>query len=258
LQGACFKVYNDWLIDYCRVAPDRLVGVSALSVYNPDEAVRELERCKKAGLKGAIIWEVPHPDLPLHSEKYEPFWNALEELDMPLSLHILTGFSYFKRGITGINGIEGYRGSVNLKLADATNALFDLVWYGVLHRHPKLKLVLVEHEVGWLPFLVQQWDYYYRRFKDRNPPPFSRAPGEYVHDQVFATFFNDAVGARQLGFWGEDNCMWSNDFPHENSTWPNSRNVIDRDLGSLPEDKRRKIVCDTAANLYHLAVPAAV
>jgi predicted TIM-barrel fold metal-dependent hydrolase len=63
LQAACFRAYNDWLIDYCKVAPKRLIGIAAISVYDIDEAVKELERCAKAGLKGSIIWQAPHPDL---------------------------------------------------------------------------------------------------------------------------------------------------------------------------------------------------
>ncbi len=77
LQEACFRAYNDWLIDYCQVAPKRLIGIAAISVYNIDEAVKELERCTKAGLKGSIIWQAPHPDLPFRSEHYNKFWAAV-------------------------------------------------------------------------------------------------------------------------------------------------------------------------------------
>ena len=64
LQAACFRAYNDWLMEYCQAAPKRLFGIAAISVYDIDEAVNELARCKKAGLKGSIIWQVPHPKLP--------------------------------------------------------------------------------------------------------------------------------------------------------------------------------------------------
>jgi predicted TIM-barrel fold metal-dependent hydrolase len=94
LQEACFATYNDWLIDYCKIAGDRLLGVATIACYDIDHAVAELRRCRNAGLRGAEIWQAPHPDLPLYSEHYEPLWSALEELEMPLSLHILTGFSY--------------------------------------------------------------------------------------------------------------------------------------------------------------------
>jgi len=62
LQEACFRAYNDWLIDYCSVNTDRLIGIPAIPVYNIDNGIKELERCNKAGLKGAIIWQAPHPD----------------------------------------------------------------------------------------------------------------------------------------------------------------------------------------------------
>jgi predicted TIM-barrel fold metal-dependent hydrolase len=76
LQATCFRAYNDWLIDYCSTSPKRLLGIAAISVYDIDEAVKELERCAKAGVKGSIIWQAPHPDLPFHSEHYNKFWEA--------------------------------------------------------------------------------------------------------------------------------------------------------------------------------------
>ncbi|HZU07964.1 MAG TPA: amidohydrolase family protein [Chloroflexota bacterium] len=261
LQEACFQVYNDWLIEYCQVAPERLVGIPAIAVYDVDHGIRELERCRKAGLKGALIWMAPHPDLPFHSEHYERFWAAAQDLDMPISLHILTGHSYFKNVDLHTNtrrGVEHYRGSVNLKLLDAANALFDFIFYGILERYPRLKVVIVETEIGWLPFYLQQWDYYFRRFRKTNPPPIDKEPSEYFARQIYATFFNDAVGGRNLAWDRVDNYMWSNDFPHPNSTWPNSRKVIERDLGHLPPEKRAKLVRENVVRLYNLAVPEPV
>ena len=257
LQEACFRVYNDWLIDYCQVAPDRLVGVPCISVYDIDQAVKELERAKRGGLKGALIWQAPHPDLPLHSSHYDPFWAAAQDLDMPVSLHILTGHNYSKNR-QNTSSVENYRGSVNWKLIEGANAVFDLVFYGVLHRYPGLKIVVVENELSWLAFLEQQWDYYYRRFHTRRPLPIDQEPSAYLNRQVYVTFFRDAVGGRCLEWWGQDNAMWSNDFPHENSTWPHSRQWIERELGHLPADVRAKLVRDNVTNLYHLRVPQPV
>ncbi|MBI2988858.1 MAG: amidohydrolase [Deltaproteobacteria bacterium] len=255
LQEACFRAYNDWLIEYCQVAPKRLLGIPSISVYNIDHAVKELERCTKAGLKGAVIWQVPHAELPFYSEHYNRFWAAAEDLDAPVSLHILTGHGYNKNKEKR-QGVEHYRGSVNLKLLDIANALFELMFYGVFDRYPGLKIVTVENEVGWMPFMFQQWNYYYRRFRGVNPPPMKRDPGEYLQRQIYAAFFNDAVGGHNLQWWsGVDNCMWSNDFPHPNSTWPNSRKVIERDLGHLAEEKRNKVLYANVARLYNMEVP---
>lgn len=256
LQEACFRTYNDWLINYCQGAPNRLVGVPAISVYNIDHAVKELERCYKAGLRGAQIWQAPHPDLPFYSDHYNKFWAACQDLNAPVSLHILTGHSYNKDKDRR-KGVEHYRGSVNLKLLDIANAIFELIFYGVLERYPGLKIVTVENEVGWMPFMLQQWDYYYRRFRGVNPPPINKDPSEYFKQQIYLTFFNDSVGGRNLEWWGEDNCMWSNDFPHPNSTWPNSRKVIERDLGHLPAEKQTKLLCTNVARLYNMDLPPA-
>jgi predicted TIM-barrel fold metal-dependent hydrolase len=253
LQEACFRLYNDWLIEYCSVDHNRLVGIPAISVYDVGNAVKELERCRKAGLKGALIWQAPHPDLPFHSSHYDEFWAAAQDLEAPISMHILTGHSYHSKER---KGIERYRGSVNLKLADVANALFDFIFYGVLERYPKLRLVSVENESGWLPFMVQQWDYYYRRFRGVNPTPFTRDPSEYVRDQVFSCFFSDSVCGRNLEWWGQDNLMWSNDFPHPNSTWPNSIKVIRRDLGHLPAETQTKVLAANACKLYRLDMSA--
>ena len=253
LQQACFRAYNDWLIDYCKVAPNRLVGIAAISVYDIDEAVEELERCARAGMKGSIIWQAPHPDLPFHSDHYNKFWAASQEMNMPVNLHILTGHGYHKQGLNK-KGVESYRGSVNLKLKEITDAFFELIFYGVLDRYPSLKFVSVENEVGWLPFMLQQWDYYYRRFRGVNPPPIDKDPSEYFYRQIFATFFRDTVGGHNLEWWGSDNCMWSNDYPHGNSTWPESRKYIERNLGHLPEEIRVKLLCANVAKLYDIEI----
>jgi predicted TIM-barrel fold metal-dependent hydrolase len=258
LQEACFRVYNDWLLDYCSVALDRLLGIACISAYNIDHAVAEMERCRKAGMVGGLVWQAPHPDVPLYSDHYNKLWAAAQDLEMPISFHILTGHNYSKGGPGTRRGAESYRGSVNLKAFDAITALFDLIFYGVLDRHPRLKIVMVENEIGWIPFFLQQWDYYFRRFHETNPPPIDRLPSEYFYRQVYATFFDDAVGGHNFNWWGLDNCMWSNDYPHPNSTWPHSREVIARDLGHLKAEDRVKLVCDNVAALYGLRVPAPV
>jgi predicted TIM-barrel fold metal-dependent hydrolase len=254
LQEACFQAYNDWLIEYCRVSPDRLVGIGLISVYDIDHAIGELERCKQSGLLGAEIWQVPPPELSFLTDHYERFWAAAEAMGIPISLHILTGFNY-SRSAQSFSGLELYRGSVNWKLVDVMNCLFDIMFTGVLDRFPKLKLVLVENEIGWIPFVLQQWDYYVRRFREANPPPMQGLPSDYFLRNVYATFFNDAVGGRSLGSWGTENFMWSSDYPHGNSTWPHSHDVIRRDLGHVSDEARNKLVRENVTKLYGIVPP---
>jgi predicted TIM-barrel fold metal-dependent hydrolase len=250
VQEACFEIANDWLIDYCKVAPGRLVGIPSISLYNLKNAIKELERCKKAGLVGCLIWQVPPEDRPFTSDYYDPFWEAAEALDMPVNLHILTGFNYsrFER-----KGLDIFRATVNTKLNDAANSLFDLVFGGVTERFPKLKFVYVENEVGWIPFFTHEWDKYWVRHRVKLDLPYmKKLPSEYIEKQVYATFFSDPAGGLLMQRWGQDTFMWSSDYPHAASTWPHSRDVIARELGHLPKDILRKAIRENVIRLYDL------
>ena len=90
-QEALFRTYNDWLIDYCQKVPDRLYGIALISMYNIEHAITEMERCKKQGVVGTMIWQVPDPKLPFTSEHYERFWAASQDLELPIHL------AYFDR-----------------------------------------------------------------------------------------------------------------------------------------------------------------
>jgi predicted TIM-barrel fold metal-dependent hydrolase len=255
LQEACVRAFNDWLIEYCAVSPSRLFGIGLISLYDMDHAVAELERCRNAGLRGAMIWQNPPEDLPFSSDHYERFWAAAQDLEMPVSLHILTGHGYMQKAHL-YHGTEHYRSSVNIKIGEVMNSLFDLVFYQALDRFPRLKIVLVENEIGWIPFTLQQWGYYLGRHRDREPGPApDKLPSEYLASQIYATFFNDEIGTRYLSSWGEDACMWSNDYPHANSTWPNSRKVIAEHLGHLTPEVRAKVLSTNVSRLYNIEVP---
>jgi len=254
-QEAAFRVYNDWIADFCKTAPGRLFAVPCLAVYDIDFAIKEMHRCADMGLLGGLVWQVPHPDLPLISDHYEKLWAAAAELGQPIHFHILTGFNYFrfKR-----EGLEKVRGSVNTKTHEIFTTVYDIIWSGVFERHPKLKVVIVEGEIGWAPFLLQQWDYYYKRnLKPGHPNTefvINRLPSEIFEDHMHLTFMDDAVGGHALQVWGDRNCMWSSDYPHPNMTWPNSRAFIARQIGDLDPEKQKRVLSQNVIDLYGLDI----
>jgi uncharacterized protein len=256
LQEALFRTYNDWVIDYCQKVPDRLYGIALISMFDVDHAVAEMERCKKGGIVGTMIWQVPHPKFPFTSDHYERFWAASQDLDLPVHLHILTGFGASMHRQTS-HGINRYRIGVQ-QTREIEDALFDMIFSGVLERHPKLKIVSVENEVGWMPFWLGQCDKAFKRHRHSEKVPMSRLPSEYFAEQIYATFFNDHVGGKMFSWWGVDNCMWSNDYPHQNSTWPHSRDVISRDMADLPAASRDKLLNSNVRKLYKLNAPASL
>jgi predicted TIM-barrel fold metal-dependent hydrolase len=155
------------------------------------------------------------------------------------------------------HGIARYRIGVQ-QTREIEDALFDIIFTGVLERYPEMKIVSVENEVGWMPFWLGQCDKAFRRHRHSEKLPIDKAPSEYFRRQVYATFFNDHVGGRLFSWWGAENCMWSNDYPHQNSTWPNSRDVIARDMGHLAAGDRAKLLSENVMKLYDLKVAAAI
>ena len=172
----------------------------------------------------------PPDHLPFTSDYYDPFWEASQDLNMPVNLHILTGFNYsrFDR-----KGLDIYKADCEYQAQRRRKHAY-LIWFSAAlwRRFPKLKFVYVENEVGWIPFFVHEWDKYYVRHSPKMPLPYmKKLPGEYVAEQVYATFFSDPAGGRLMEDFGQDTFMWSNDYPHAASTWPHSRDVIAQGTG---------------------------
>ena len=253
LEAACVRIYNDWLIDFCQAAPDRLIGLAILSSYDIDGAIAEMARCAAAGMRGVSIWQIPRTDLRFNTDHYDRLWAAAQEMEMPVSLHILSGHGYRKHPDMMPNSDD-----MTKKLAVCMDSIHDIIYSGVLERFPRLKVVMAENEIGWLPWVLEQWDFYVHKGRhhfDRKLEHLRLLPSEYFQRQMYATFFNDAVGGHMLSWWGHDSVMWSSDFPHSNSTWPDSRTILARDLGHLDPEVRTKIVHGTCAELYKLPMP---
>lgn len=259
LQEACFRIYNNWLAEYCSHAKSNLIGVAAISAYRPDAAVIEMERCRKLGLQGIQLWDRPHPNMPFHSMHYNDIWSAAQDLSMPVSFHILTGYGH--PSFTGtdetpaLSSLEATRVLVNMKTAWASDTLYDFIFYGVLASHPKLRIVFVEYEIGWLPFYVSRWDQYFtkRQRKGAGALPITECPSAYVARQVFCTFLSDVEGVEQAIKRHPNSAMWSNDYPHPDSAWPNSRQLVQKLLATATPAVREQIASRNAASLYGIA-----
>jgi len=135
----------------------------------------------------------------------------------------------------------------------------DLFAWGILERHPKLKIVIAESGVGWLPWLIEELDYRHWRlweaeeyWAQHGGIPLRMKPSELFKRQVYATFQESPTAMRLLEFYGPDNLLWASDYPHPDSVWPNSRAAIERQMGHLPIETVRKLTYDNAAKLYGL------
>ncbi len=248
LRVACFRAYNDWAVEYCSHDPKRLLSLGLISLEDIEAGVQELRRIAKKGMRGAMIWAEAPDERPYNHPDYDPFWAAAQELDLPLSLHILTS----RKGM----GSDFFKGNLARQVAvlhhEIERSLAVFVLDGVLERFPHLKLVSAENDVAWIPYLMWRMDFAQDRFgrSGASPVKLSLKPSEYITRQVYATFINESIFMNTLGLYGADNAMWSSDYPHTAATWPRSQEFIQETFSELAEENRRKIVHDTAARLY--------
>jgi predicted TIM-barrel fold metal-dependent hydrolase len=253
-QEACFRAYNDWLAEFSSYSPKRLGGLGLISLYDIERGRRELERCKKLGLKGAMIWATPPEGEPYGSPAYAPFWATAQDLEMPLSLHILTGAR--REGLPNSEGDPRHRYvHVITRPQEVQTSLMVFIFYGVLEKFPKLTLVSAENDIGWVPQLLARADHYYYAYQKAYDIKLPLKPTDYFRRQVYATFIDDPFGLKVYRNVGADNFMWSTDYPHRAATWPHSQEVLAREFSEMPEADKRKLVRENAAKLYGFEIP---
>jgi predicted TIM-barrel fold metal-dependent hydrolase len=253
LLSALCRAYNGWIADFCQAAPDRLKGVGMLNVDDVDDACQELERCAELGLRGVFIPVYPLPDRPYRHPMYDRLWWSVQDLGMPVLLHVAT-----TRG--GIPGSEFTIDINQLTAAGLANSdywirysLTAMIFAGVFDRYPRLKIGSVEHETAWVAHWLKQMDFTYRErptlarnWKSRH----GLLPSDYWSRNMFVEFMEDDFGIRLRDVIGVENMLWGNDFPHAESTWPKSREFLDRIFAETSEEDRRKITAGNAAQLF--------
>jgi predicted TIM-barrel fold metal-dependent hydrolase len=250
LMSAIFRAYNDWLAEFCRTDPARLKGIAMINVDDVHDAIAELERAARLGLAGAMISEYPLEHRRYDQPDYEPFWAAAESLGMPLSLHTATR----RQG--------KIRGAGDKTLRDATSratkaflpalSMCDMIFSGVFERHPRLTLAIVEFELAWAPHVLAAMDYTYRERHEEAIYRFKgdTRPSDFFRENVVLSFQEDAIGIRLRDVIGVDNMMWGSDYPHSESTFPQSRKILAEILSGVPEPEQAKIVGGNAARVY--------
>jgi predicted TIM-barrel fold metal-dependent hydrolase len=251
LMSAIFRAYNDWLAEFCRTDRARLKGIAMINLDDVAEGIEELERAARLGLSGAMITEYPLEDRRYDQPEYEPFWAAAQALEMPLSLHTATRRQGKIRG-AGARTLRDASSRATKAFYPALS-MCDMIFSGVFERYPRLTLAIVEFELSWAPHLLTTMDYTYRerheeaiyRFKD------GMRPSDFFHRNVVLSFQEDAVGIRLRDVIGVDKLMWGSDYPHSESTFPQSRKILAEILAGVPEDEQARIVGGNTARVYH-------
>ncbi len=258
LRRVCYRAYNDWLAEFCATAPQRLVGAGLIPIDDPKSAAAEVRYLKQIQLRTGMLLAA-RVDLPLWDEAWEPFWQAAAETEIPIGFHLGGGL----RTIVSSGPKATDAGNMGVRVSCATlqmdEPLAAVIFSGTLERNPALKIVLAETGIGWLPYMLERMDDTYQKFLDAEDYWRKHGglrlilpPSAYFRRQVWATFQTDHAGLRLVDVLGEDRVMWASDYPHADSTWPESQEAIEANFKDVAPQTRRRIVCDNARELYGL------
>jgi predicted TIM-barrel fold metal-dependent hydrolase len=245
-----FRIYNDWLVDFCKHDPKRFIGLACLPYGDIDAACQEIRRVAKLGLRGVELscsWDME----PMWHAMWEPLWKTIHEVNLPLHFHTFpavppsqldkaTGGTRRAAFFTVVSGFQ-----MNL-----VNILAAVIGAAVLERYPNVRISFGESGCGWIPYALDRMDFEWEdRFRDLG---LKMRPSDYWKRQCKATFQLDPIGAKLVDDMGVETLMWGSDYPHADGVWPESSKYIEEQFGHLPKDYIQKITCDNAREFYKL------
>jgi len=248
---AIARAYNDWMHDFCSIAPERMFGAAMIAPHDVSGSVEEIRRCvNEYGFKAAFLAPGTINRRPWHHPHYDPLWAECERLNIPIAFHG-GGQTYLKPDFSleifdTLMMWHTFSQPLGI-MATATS----LCGGGVFERFPKLRAALLEGNCAWAPWLMHRLDEHYEWVGWAEAPDLKRKPSEYFRTNCFLSLEVDEDPGRQYIEWfGNDNLVFSTDYPHGDSKYPNSLAHFDK----LPIDdkSKRKIIGENWCRLYDL------
>jgi predicted TIM-barrel fold metal-dependent hydrolase len=254
LAMLCVKAYNDWMVEeWCGESEGHLIPLCLIPLWDATAAAAEVRRNADRGVRAVCFCEIPpHLGLPsVHDPggHWDPFFAACQDTGTVVCMHIGSSSKMPAASPDAPPAVQA-----TLSFNNAMASLSDFLFSGVLVRFPRLKLAYSEGQIGWIPYILERADDVWREHrawggvKDVVPEP----PSTYYYRQVFGCFFRDRHGLESLHRVGIDNTTFETDYPHTDSTWPDTKRVAEEMMAGLPDDVVSKIVRGNAIRMLEL------
>jgi len=221
----CVKAYNDWIIDeWC--AGDgygRLIPLTIIPLWDVDLSVEEVRRCAAKGSFAVAFSENPHPlGLPsVHSGYWDPFFAVCQETETVVCMHIGSSSK-----MPQTTPDAPFIVSSTLTFQNAMGSLIDYVFSGTLERFPDLTIAYSEGQVGWMPYVLERMDKLWEERVDNSfGTNLAKPPSSYIKGRVIGCIFDDETGLANRDRIGMDLITFETDYPHADSTFPNTEKV---------------------------------
>lgn len=256
LAMAYARAYNKWQWDFASPAPDRIVPIAQIPLYDVDLALTELRRCLKLGFKGMFLAPEPvHGKRPSHPD-FDPLWAELVEADLPICMHLIVRFNrsvnaaaatWWDRTREPMNLLFAFGLGGTMQLIPAVSAL---VCDGLFDRFPRLKVAVVESGAGYAAYLMDRLDEKYQRFG--NLVSLKRRPSEYLRENFwFVMDPSERTIDAQCDLLGEEHFLWGSDYPHIDSH-AGAMDEVHTALASMSERRRNLVLGGNAKKLLNL------
>lgn len=253
LELACAQAYNDWLIEEWVAASDRFIPQCIVPIWPAEATVAEIKRAVAKGHKGVIF-----PSLPMHlrevphvsGPEYDPVWKVCAELDVPICLHAGASPELQYAPSAALNPVLAGALDAVTKPVSSVFVLSLYCFSRVLLRHPRLKIVLAESALSW-GMLYLEWADHQFDHDGLAREGYELKPSEMFRRQCcFSAWFDEI--APFADYIGAEHILWSTNFPLATSTWPRTRETIERCFRGVPAEVREKVLWKNAAGLYRL------
>jgi predicted TIM-barrel fold metal-dependent hydrolase len=263
----CLQAYNDWMIEeWSGAAPGRYIPLVLIPLWDPRLAAKELERCAAMGATTFAFSENPAPlGLPTIHDKnryWDPVMATANDLEMVASMHVGSSSQVPK-----IAPDAPFLANLTWGAMRTSGTMLSWLFSGMFQRFPKLKIALSEGEIGWIPYYLERAEQVLdkQRYWVKRGQQFHDHGGANqvdldtldiratFRDHIFGCFIDDAHGIASIAEIGEDNIMCETDYPHSDSTWPDSIQVVKSRIGHLPEQTQYKLLRGNAERLYRFS-----
>ena len=246
---AVIRAYNDWHIDeWCGAYPDRFIPMALPVLWDPQLAAEEVHRMAKKGCHSVTFTENPsllgYPSF--HSDSWDPFWKALSDEKVVISIHLGSGGKLVQTSDDAPVDVM-----MTLQPMVICQCAADILWSPILKKFPDIKFALSEGGTGWIPYFLDRVDRTYDMHHIWTGQDFGKKlPSEVFREHFLTCFISDPVGVELRDHIGIDNVSWECDYPHADSTWPNSPEELGKVLADATQGDVDKITHANAMRWY--------
>jgi len=250
----CVQAYNDWMVDeWCAGSDGRLIPLVIVPLWDANLAADEVRRNAARGVRAVCFSEIPAylglPSIHDPDNYWDPFFAACDETSMIVNMHIGSSSKMPSTSADAPAAVGSSLTHINAELS-----MTDFLFSGLFERFSNLKVAYSEGQIGWIPYLLHRMDVVWEDNRgwggvaDKVPNP----PSTYFPDHVFGCFFDDPNGLKLIDEIGADNITYESDYPHSDSTWPNTAQLALEQMAGLSDEQIWKVVRGNAIKLFGL------